>query len=370
MRPALLIFLALVIPTPSDAQGFRLSGHVYSVVDRDTTALANQWVVLHQVNAAGGAPVDSGRTDRFGGYFVRAPDRDTSAVYIASVGFRGITYFSPPVSAVQFTTDTAETVFVYDTSSAGPELTVAQRYVVVRSPEVDGSRAVLELVTLQNAGTVTRVSSDTTRPVWRGSLPDGAVGLEIGQGDVSPEAFFLQGDTLALVAPFPPGEKQLVFAYTLPARRAVVVPVDPAVARMEVLIEDEAELVEGPLERVGNQLMDSLNFARFAGEEIPAGTSLSFEVARPPLNPLQFWWVVVAAAAVAFLATLVVWWRRLPMAANMDDPQVLAARIAALDESFDAKQTPSPAERAAYEKNRGELKARLTAALAKRGRPG
>ncbi len=370
MRVTLLALLALGTPAPSEAQGFRLSGHVYSVTDGDTIGLANHWIVLHQVSASGGAPVDSGRTDRFGGYFLRSPVRDTSAVYVASVGFRGITYFAPPVPAVEFTTDTAETMFVYDTSSVGPELTVAQRYVVVRSPEIDGTRSVLELVTLQNRGTLTRVSSDSTRPVWRGAIPRGAMGLEIGEGDVSPDAFFHLGDTVALVAPVPPGEKQIVFAYTLPARRDVVVPVDPAVVRMEVLIENDAELVEGPLERVGDQTMDSLSFARFAGEGVAAGTSLSFRVARPPVNLLQFWWVVVAAAAMAFLATIVLWWRRLPAAAGADDPQVLAARIAALDESFDVKQPPSPAERTAYEKNRELLKTRLTAALAKRGRPG
>jgi hypothetical protein len=342
---------------------------VLQVSGPDTLPVADRWVVMHQVTSAGGGAIDSVRTDRFGAYFLRAAERDTNALYLSSVSHLGITYFAPPVRAIEFTSDTAETLFVYDTSSTAPTVDLTQRFVVIRAAGPDGARSVLELLTLANEGTLTRVAPDSTAPVWREVLPTGAVRFEIGESDVSPEAVFRSGDTVGLIAPMPPGEKQLVFGYRLPGSDAQLsVPVHQAVGRLEVLVEDTlAVMTTNTLRRSGDEVMQSIRFARYEGANVPAGAAVTFQFPEAPLALQQFWWVLVVGAALAFAVTVVVWWKRTPSRTIVDSPTVLAARIAALDESFEARAAAaSDAERRVYERTRSELKARLSAALARR----
>lgn len=351
------------------AQGFRLSGRVLEVTDRDTVPLASGWVVLHQIGLSGAGSVDSGRTDRFGVYHLRAPDRDTAALYISSVLHKGIAYFSSPVNAVGITTDTTSTLFVYDTSSVEPVLQLAQRHVVVRAPEADGSRSVLELMVVANRGTKTRIANDTLQPVWRGALPTGALSFQVGDGEVSGDALFRQGDSVVLVAPVPPGEKQLVFAYVMPrGLDELTIPIDQSIDRFQALIEDTSAVVlAGPVQRQSTEVIAGNRFARFQGYELDAGMTVAFAlpVAGPSLVTL--WWVVVTAAAVVLAATLVVWWRSsTTVPIGHDDPDVLAAQIAALDTGFEQRGDDDEAAHAAYHQQRAELKARLTVALAKR----
>lgn len=349
-----------------------MSGRVLAVGEPDTVPVDRAWVTLHQITLAGGAPVDSSRTDRFGVYFLVAAHRDTSALYVSSVEYQDISYFSAPVSATEFTSDTAETLFVFDTSSVSPLLMLAQRHVVVRAPDEDGSRPVLELVVLRNEGRVTRIAGDESRPVWAGALPPDVINLEVGEGDVSPETVVRRGNEVALVAPVPPGQKQLVYAYTLPSgAERFEVPVDQFVERLQVLFEDTTVTpLTNTLERRANESMDQIRFARFEGRDVPAGQRVAFEFTRAPLEIAQLWWIVVLVSGLAFFGALAVWWRRLPSRLVLDDPNVLAARIAALDEAFEAKSPVADEDRLAYERNRGELRSRLAAALARRNNPG
>ena len=362
--------MALSLSSSASAQGFRLSGRVLGVHGPDTVPAADQWVVMHQVTLGGGAAVDSVRTDRFGAYFLRAQERDTSALYLASTTHLGITYFSPPVRVIEFTADTAETLFVYDTSSVEPTLSLTERFVVVRSADADGFRSVLELLTIANTGSVTRVAGASNNPVWQAVLPAGATDLDVGDGDVSPDAILRVGDRIDLIAPVPPGEKQLVISYRLPGREpSLRVPVGQPTARLEVLLEDTtAVMTGGPLRRAGDEMMDAMRFARYEAADVAPGAVVIFEFSSPQINLPQYWWVLVVGAALAFALTIVFWWKRVSFRTVLDDPNVLAARIAALDESFEVNRDSTSAdERLVYERSRSDLKARLTAALARRG---
>ena len=73
---------------------------------------------------------------------------------------------------------------VYDTSSTGPPITVAQRHIVIRGAPGAPRRSVMELVALANDGTVTRHAGEPARPTWIGRLPGNASGFTVGQGDV------------------------------------------------------------------------------------------------------------------------------------------------------------------------------------------
>lgn len=365
--------MALSSPTRLGAQGFQLSGHVFSVIEGDTVPLENHWVMLHQVDAAGGRVVDSVRTDVIGIYFLRAPERDTTAVYLSSVSFRDIGYFSNPVSAATFTTDTASTLFVYDTSSVGPPVQVVERHVVIRAPEADGSRSALEILLLENPGQETRIANDTANPVWQGAIPRGAFNLEVAPGDISPSSLYRRGDSVAVAAAIPPGpenRKRIIFGYILPKDvRDLTVPVDQPLGRLQVLIEDPSvEMVGGPLTPQAPEFMDDIQFMRFDGTGIASGAHASFRLSGSSVSPPVLLWIILAMSAVAMTAVLAVWIRRPRVATvHASDMKALAAQVAALDERVAAKGTQlSDDERAAFDKERTALKTKLTEALARR----
>lgn len=350
-----------------------MSGRLFSVIDGDTTQLRDHWVMLHEVTGAGGRVVDSVRTDALGVYFLRSPQRDTTAVYLSSVSFRDIAYFSNPVSSAAFTSDTASTLFVYDTSSVGPPLRVVERHVVIRAPEVDGSRSALEILLLENPGLRTRIASDTAHPVWQGAIPRGVVNLEVGPGDVSSTSVYRRGDYVALAAAVPPGpanRKRVVFGYIIPKGvRNLIVPVDQPLGRFQVLIEDPAvEMLGGPLRAEGPEFMEDVRFMRFDATDVPGGADASFRLSGRSMSLSVLLWIILGLSAFAMAVVFTVWVRRPPGAArHASDSDTLAAQIAALDEGFAAKgASPSDAERVRYEQERNLLKTELTGALARR----
>jgi hypothetical protein len=376
MDRALAVAALLVAPGlashPLPAQGFRVSGRVVVVTGANSAPVAGAWAVLHQVSLRGGAPVDSAQTDRGGRYQVRAAVRDSSLVYVVSVTYAGIAYFTRPLHAPRdVTRGAAETLAVYDTSSTTPVVEVAQRHVIVRRPAADGARQVLELLVLRNSGERTRVSPDTGRPVWQGALPIGAIQLEVGESDVSAEAVYRRGDSIAVAAPVPPGEKQVVVSYLLPrARRALDLRVDQPIARLNVLAEESGTTLEGDaLETMGTETMEGTSFIRFARNDVAAGTRVVVTFPRGALSPGRYWWVVIGLAGLALGAGLVAAWRRTAPAAVgvvSSDPNVIAAEIAALDAAFEDRADAPPEERAAYQRRRATLKARLEELLSRR----
>ncbi len=377
--------MALSLPTTTEAQGrhlmavglqvtaegLQLSGRVYQVADRDTIPLPDHWVLMHAVGADGGQVVDSGRTDVDGAYFLRAPNRDTSVVYLSSLSYRTIAYFSEPVRFGAFTSDTAATLLVYDTSSVRPAITVVERHIVVRAQEIDGTRPVLELLVLENRGNITRIANDTTNPVWQGAIPRDVINLEVAPSDVSPEAVYRRGDSVATVAALPPGarnRKQLVFGYMLESgRRNLVFPIDQSIGRFQVLIEDPGvEMTGGPLADEGTTNMEDVEFVRFEATDVQAGGVASFRLSGTSMPMMTLLWLIIGLSGAAMIAAFVIWVRR-PVLAPAEHAHIesLAAEVAVLDERFAAEgRNPSDAARNAYETARARLKARLAQALA------
>lgn len=368
------MLVALALPAAAaPGQDLRVAGRV--AVGGDGPAplpLAGAWVLLHEVGMAAGQPVDSARSDADGRYRLRARRADTAALYLVSAEYRGITYFSQAILPREWR-DTVPTLLVYDTSSIAPVLRVGQRHVVVRRGG-DGGRGVLELVSLVNRGTRTRVSPDSVTPVWRGRLPAGSTGFQVGESDVSAQAVERRGDEVVVTAPIPPGQKQIVFTYALPAGAGeLALPADQPIERMLVLLEDTAAtLVEGPLTRRGVEVFDDAHFALFDGALPAGGRDLVFRFSRPGVTAETIAAVLAALAGVLLLAAALVLLRRRPapaaavLAPADATPEALAREIARLDAAFEAGDR-SPAAEGAYRERRAALKARLAAALAAAG---
>jgi hypothetical protein len=362
--------LAALPPAAMAQQGLQATGRVVLGTGAPGTPLAGAWVTLHEVTVSGGGPIDSVRSDREGRFRVRVAATDTAALYMVSTAFRGITYFSEAILPRNWR-DTIPPLEVYDTSSTTPPIGVEQRHVVVRRGGEGGGRAVLEIVTLMNRGDRTRISPDSAIPVWSGLLPRGAAAFLVGESDVSAEAVERRGDSVVVTAPIPPGRKQVVFTYTLPAGRTeLAVPLDQPTERLLVLLEDTAAtLTEGPLVRRGTEVFDETPFALFDGVVPAGGGQAVFRLSRPGITAQTLAVGVAALAAVLLVLAVPLLLRRRAVAAPVpvadDTPEALARAIAALDAAFEASDR-SPAAEAAYRGRRAALKGRLTAALARK----
>ena len=292
------------------AQQIVVTGRV--VYGTDGRPAAGTWVVLHQVSMGGGGqPIDSARTDAGGAYRLTVPRADSGTIYVVSSWRAGIAYFSEPVTVRAAPTARLAPLYVYDTSAAGPAVRLARRLITVAKLKSDGTRDVLELVELENPGSVTRVAPDSLRPTWAGAIPSVAIQFRVGQGDVSPQAVTLRGDSVAVFGPLPPRDrKQLSYTYVLPATvRRVSVPVDQPTEEVDLLLEDTAAVVTTKkLDSLGVEDIEGRRFARYRAPSLAAGTPLAIAFADRRFAPenLVPWLVGVAAIVlgIAFVVAL------------------------------------------------------------------
>lgn len=347
------------------AQTTRATGRVLTA---DSTPVRGVRVVLHRVGRQAQGPIDSTRSD-WQGRFQFTFRSDTSAFYLLSARRAGIEYFSPPVATNPQRPDTGIRIMVFDTSSTVP-ITLEARHLVVTRPGEDGSRRVLDLMVLRNDGQRTRIASDTARPSWSAPLPQGTLGLEIGESDVSRDAVTRRGDSVIVIAPFAPGEKQVTLQYLIPGNRRVVeLPFDRPGATVNVLTEEKGVKVSGGgIAPADSQLLQGRSFRRWTGRA-PAGGVLRIELPGPTQTPN---WLLAGLVTALALALGGAGWRSLTrrrsVAPAPPDPDRMLDAIAALDARYAGREGATRAEEwVSYQTERGRLKAALEASLAARG---
>ena len=355
--------VALGITAVGEAQGFRVRGDVTRRTGSDSTVLSDAWTYLHEVTPGGGEIVDSQLTSIGGLFSLRSPRFDTIASYIVSVDHHGIQYFSEPFRADGVGTPR---ITVFDTSSVKPVIGLGERHIILQPLEPDGTRRVVELFVLRNAGVFTRVSSDTSAPVFEVTLPSNILSFEIGAADVSEQAVYLRDERLAVAAPIPPGERQILVSYVLPRnRRRLDIPIDQPTGHLNVLIADSGATVEPALlEFRGWETLEGTSYRRFALDGAEKGLSVALALADVPLSRDVALLVLIPIVATVMVLAFVHWMRKTAQPAvhvATDDPRLLAVQIAALDKEAPGRDSND------YQLRRAELKARLVEALAKRG---
>jgi hypothetical protein len=240
--------------------------------------VADRWVVLHQVNAAGGGPIDSARTDAAGHWRLRAARVDTTAIYVASALYAGLAYFSPPLPVVAGSSTVALPLVVYDTSSTGPAVHVRRRFVTFARAKTDGSHEALEILELENPGRDTRIAPDTLQPTWAGAIPPGVLGFEPQQSDFSADAILQRGGDVQLFGPVQPDHAhQLSYRYVVPGTtHTLQFPVDQPIGELDILLEDTLAVVQAPGLRVGGvEGVEGRRFATYRVDSLGAGVTVS-----------------------------------------------------------------------------------------------
>lgn len=252
----------LLAPCHASAQ-VEVGGRAVRVASGDTLPLGGAMVVLHRISAARQGPIDSMRTTPDGQFRFRVA-ADSQALILASTNFSGIEYFSRPARLAPGKGDATLLVVAADTSS-GVTLSLAARYLLVGRVGEGGVRTVLDLIVMQNRTELTKVAADSSRPVWSIRVPQGLTRFEVGDGEVSPAAVGLAGDTVTVSAPFSPGERQLVVTYALPSsQRRVEIPFDVRADSIVILTEEGGARVTSPgFTKAADQVMEGKTYRRF-----------------------------------------------------------------------------------------------------------
>lgn len=259
MWGAVFALLALAAPSQPDVV---VSGRVVRIIGRDTLPVAGARVVLHRVLPARQGPVDSLLSRADGAFSFRFLP-DSGAIYLTSARWAGIEYFAPPLT---LTSASGPVVLaVADTSSSAP-VGLSARHVVVSAPATDGTRAVIELLVIENRGPLTRVAHDSTSPSWQLRLPPDVIRIDVGSSDFANDAVVVRDGTVSVFAALPPGQREITVSYQLPAGlRQWSIPVADSIAAMNVLVEEPTAAVTGPLVARDSQVVSGKRFSRWQG---------------------------------------------------------------------------------------------------------
>jgi hypothetical protein len=354
-----VLSLLIVLAGPLAAQS--VTGIVVRPAGADTVPVGGARVVLHRVAQNAQGPVDSVVTGP-DGRFRFTLTRDTTTLHLLSARHHGIEYFSTPLDNRPSGGNEPVTLVVHDTSSSAP-VGIAARHVVIPRAGEDGTREVLDLVLLANAGTETRVAPDSLGASWTGPLPPRSEGLELGESDVSPDAVLRRGDSAIVSAPIAPGEKQLAFQYHLPAgRQDIEIPVGAVPVGMNVLLEEPGARVITPgVALADSQLIEGRTFQRWSGD-LPANAVVRVTLPGAGSDAAPILAAMVTVLALALLAAA---WRLLPRARAVSTDR-LVGEIALLDTRYQGREAETTSEEwGRYLERRGRLKAELEAALAR-----
>lgn len=352
----------------------RTEGTVVRVVGTDSVPVPGVRVVLHRIGKTVQGPVDSMVTDRAGRFRFRFR-ADTTAIYLASARHHEIEYFSAAIATNPAKPDTTVRVVVFDTSTTAP-VAVTVRNLVVNRPAEDGTRRVLELLVLKTEGDHARVAPDTLTPSWAMPLPPGALGFEVGPGDLSPDAVLRRGDSLLVFAPLSPGEKQVVVEYGLPATaKELRIPFPGAVPTVNMLLEESDIRPTGvPFAPADSDMIQGRTYRRWSGKtDGPATVVLRLPNPRETAKWVLVGLVVAVALVIGGATAWMLGRRRVtgPVGPSMASPRTvdeLITAIALVDERLAEGATALPAdERARLVAERAALKAEAARTLGQGG---
>jgi hypothetical protein len=370
----------LVLPHAAHAQGrarpLVLAGRLVRVKGADTAAVARARVIAHRVGQARQGPIDSMLTDARGGFRFVVATPETGSIYVVSTLKDGIGYFSDPIAPGNAAGSSLMLV-VFDTSSAGPPLEVGTRNVVV-TRGAGGERRVLDIYQVENTGNATRVAADSLGATFSVRLPSGVRDPQSGASDIPASAIRFEGNRALVSAPFPPGDKQLVFSYTLPASlNTFAVPIEQTTGEVDLMLEDSTAQPSEPLHSTDPVAIEGHTFRRYAANDMAAGSSFSVRFGSRGSSARATLFAALAAGALLLAGAAYALTRRSETGAEQGAPAMpggelgdetrerLVAQLAALDDRFSGREDATPPEAwASYQARRAALKAALSRRLA------
>jgi hypothetical protein len=208
-------------------------------------------------------------------------DVDIQNEYIISAKYMGVDYYYPVEFIAGETTAYVE-VGVCDATTSDEAIRMVLAHTIIDISEVD--IVVTEVFQLVNDGDKTYAGTDSMLAF---TLPEGVYSYEAPQY-LMQDYQLLDDNRLAYLVPFPPGERQLIFSYSLamPDSKELTIPlvVDYPTDSMQLLVSGEdIEVATAELTPGGPIYTDTgERYIRFWGEDIPRGTVINILISNLP----------------------------------------------------------------------------------------
>ncbi|HUF76160.1 MAG TPA: hypothetical protein VMM35_07765 [Longimicrobiales bacterium] len=323
------------------------------------SALPAATVVLHRMSEQTAGEVDSMRAAADGSFafaLPSVPNQTLGEFYLASVRHHGVMYFGPAIeAAVQL--DSVYLIEAYDTlmaPDAGVDVALQSRSIFLE-PTGEAWQAT-DVFYLRNDRDRTVVARPGGR-VWSYPLPAEAREVMTGEGEFVPGVVAFEDGAFVVRAALPPGERVFVVRYVLDSP-AVTIPSPGQTELFDLLVREPAPPLDvDPMQQVESVALEAgQTFRRYAAENLasPAVTITQGEVSEPP--PVH--WIAVVLALVLTGGALLALRARPPTpraAVAADDRRTVLVQLARLDEEFERRDAPTPAQRREYLRRRAEL---------------
>jgi hypothetical protein len=325
--------------------------------------LPGAMVVLHQVSSELSGEIDSIQAAEDGTFTFTLPQLPAhgiqSEVYFASVRYRDLLYFGPAITGPT-QLDSLYRIQAFDTLSVSPggaSLTLTQRSLFLNKVE-PGWEATDFFQLLQEEDRTLFSPDDGV--VWSYPLPESATDFEIGQSDLSPDAFLFTDGRFEVYSPLPPGERFFLVRYRI-MEDDFRIPMPGTTKLMQLLVRDPAPEVEfPPLEPAMPVELEPGNiFQSYEGLDMQDSEVQGRVLGDPFEFPAEWLGILLAA----LLGGIGVWGYRRGSPREADglrppesmNRETVVLAIAKLDEDFGKKTEMSDADRDRYQAQRVEL---------------
>jgi len=227
--------------------------------------------------------------------------------YLVSAKYMGVDYYYPVT--FESGTETAHVeVGVCDVTDSDQAISIGLAHIVINVAE--DSLKITAVYWLVNDGDMTYVGRDGGLVF---TLPEGAFGFEAPQ-ELMIDYQLLEGNRIAYLVPFPPGERQLVYAYRLAkpdtAEFTLPLKVDYTTDSLELMVagEDiEAAVTQlAPAEPVVTDTGE--RFIHFQGKNLPRNTMINLRLSNlsgGSGSPWLILWVIIAVVVVCTAVYLI-----------------------------------------------------------------
>ena len=294
-----------------------------------------------------------------------APER----IFFVQVSYQGQIYFSEFITARGDETNFEIPITVYETTTSTQQLAVESLQLFFDFSKPDVVR-VAQQVFISNLGDRVVVPQADDFPVLHFSIPPNANNLAFQEGELG-ERYVVDATGFGDLRGVLPGANsyQLLFAYELPYTDSLSFQVQfdlPTRSLVAFLPKGEIKLLTEEFQQAGSETIDGVPYSVYASEP---GYFPGDEVQLTLSGPHPFWGLRLdklisddslllgLAALTAAVGAAWLWVRSLPKA----NTEQILEEIAVLDERYERGGIP----KAAYNKRRAALKARLRALLNK-----
>jgi len=234
----------------------------------------------------------------------------TEHTYMVSAKYMGVDYYYPVTFESGAETAHVE-VGVCDVTDSDQAISIGLAHTVINVAE--DSLKITAVYWLVNDGDMTYVGTDTDG-VLVFTLPEGAFGFEAPQ-ELMIDYQLLEGNRIAYLVPFPPGERQIVYSYRLvkpdAAEFTLPLKVDYITDSLELMVagEDiEAAVTRlAPAEPVVTDTGE--RFIHFQGKNLPRNTMINLRLSslsEGSALPLIVLLVIIAVVIIGLAVNIMI----------------------------------------------------------------